>query len=138
MVGLIYAMFAVTLLVIIFAIVVLAKQKGTRTNVNGERYDVFKISENQLTVLAGIPVTYEIDTIESITFSAMKARRSSSYTGIMRIVKANGKKSRPFLFDSSACKKKFVLASSKQDIEEAIQYLMSELQRYNIRCSRSM
>lgn len=136
MTGWIFAMFAITLLVIIFAVVMLARLKSTRANANADKYDVFELSGNQLTVLAGIPVAYKIDEIERITFSAKRGRRRpSSYSGVMRIVKANGKKSRPFIFDSSVVKRKFVLSSSKQDIEQAIQYLMNELEQYHIRCS---
>jgi len=133
MVGLIYVMFAVSILAIIFAVFMLIKRKNISTNV--DKYDVFTVSGNQLTVLAGLPVTYEIDTIEKITFSVQRDRRGSTYVGIMRIIKANGKKSRPFFFDSSVCKKKFVLVNSRQDIEQAIEYLTIELKRYHIRCS---
>lgn len=137
MVWLVYAMLAVILLVLIFAVAIFVKRIGTRTNTNAGTYDVFEISGNRLTVLAGIPVTYEIGEISKITFSARKAPRSMSvYNGILRVVKTNGKKSRPFLFNSSACTKKMVLASSKQDIEQTIQYLMEELKRHNIPCSR--
>ena len=137
MVVIIYAMFAIILLVVIFAIVAFAKRKGVNATTDAERFDVFSISGNQLTVLAGIPVTYEIDEIEKVAFSVFIGKHSA-YSGVMRIVKANGKKSRPFLFDGSAYKKKVVLKSSKQDIELATQYLMDELGRYNICCSCSM
>ena len=137
MAGLIYAMLAITLLAIIFAIVMFVKRTGSRGSINAGQYDVFEVSGNQLTVLAGIPVTYDIGEIDRITFSASKAPRSmSSYNGIMRIVKADGKKSRPFLFNSSALTKKMVLASSKREIEETIQYLMEDLKRHHIACSR--
>lgn len=131
----IYATLAITLLVIILAVVMLAKRKGIRAKTNAEKYDIFGIARNQLTVLAGIPVTYHLSEINSITFSAKKDRGGISYIGIMRVVKTNGKKSRPFLFDSSVVKKKFVLSNSKQDIEQTIQYLMRELESHYIRCS---
>lgn len=131
--GMVYMTLAITLLVIILSIVILARRKGTRTS--EEKYNVFKISGNQLTVLAGIPVTYDMDEIERITFSAVRGGRSSSHSGVMRVVTIGGKKSRPFLFDSSVIKRKFVFSSSKQDIEQAIQYLTAELEQHHIRCS---
>ena len=134
-VGIIYVMFAITLLVVVFSIVVLSKRKGG--NAATDTDDVFSISGNQLTVLAGIPAIYEIDEIERITFSIIVGRHSA-YSGVMRIVKTNGKKSRPFLFDGSAYKKKLTLKSTKQDINLATQYLMDELRQYNICCSHSM
>lgn len=137
MIWMIYAMFAVTLAVLLFAVVIFVKRIGTDTN--AERYDVFEISGNQLVVLTGIPVKYEIEEIAEVTFSAIKAPRSmSTYNGVMRVIKANGKKSRPFLFNSSAYTKRMVLSSSKQDIVLTIQYLMDEMRRYHIRCSRTM
>ncbi|MDL2225041.1 hypothetical protein LJC20_02385 [Eubacteriales bacterium OttesenSCG-928-M02] len=82
-------------------------------------------------------MTYEIKEIENITFSASRAPRSSSiYNGIIRVVKADGKKSRPFMFNGSAYLKKSVLVSSKQEIEQTIEYLMDELQQHHIPCSR--
>lgn len=139
MVWLIYGMLTVALLAIIFAIVVLVRRTGSRSNINGVRYDVFAVSGDRLTVLTGVPVTYDIAEINQITFSVSKTPRSmSSYNGIMRIVKTNGKKSRPFLFNSSAHTKKMVLVSSKQEIEQTIQYLMDDLRRHHISCSRVM
>lgn len=137
MVGMIYAMLAVCLLVIIFALVIFVKRTRTNQSTAAQNYDVFEVSGNRLTVLAGIPVTYQIDEIKKITFSIMKAPRSmSTYNGIMRVVKANGKKSRPFMFNSSAYAKKMVLASSKQEIEQTTRYLMDELKRHHIACAR--
>lgn len=136
MAWIIYVMFAVILLAVIFAIVVFAKV-GKRKNANVGVYDVFEISSTRLTVLAGIPVTYEIKEIENITFSASRAPRSTSiYNGIIRVIKTDGKKSRPFLFDSSAYRKKMVFVSSKQEIEQTIQYLMDELKQHHIPCSQ--
>lgn len=138
MVWIMYAMFAVIILTIILAIVVFVNV-GKRKNTTAGTFDVFEISGNQLTILAGIPVTYEINEIESITFTASRAPRSTSaYNGIIRVIKTDGKKSRPFLFDSSAYKKKMVLINSKQEIEQTIQYLMDDLKQHHIRCSRTM
>lgn len=102
---------------------------------NAEKYDVFKISGNQFIVLTLNPVVYEIHEIERINFSAVKVPRSmSSYNGVLHVYKKNGQKSRPFLFDSSAYTKKMTLASSKQEIEQTIQYLMEELKQHHIYC----
>ncbi|MCI7681237.1 MAG: hypothetical protein MSP55_03310 [Fusobacterium necrophorum] len=97
------------------------------------KYDVFHISENQLTILAGIPVTYSIDTIEELTFSKMRGKYGG-YTDIIRVIKTNGHKSRPFLFDGSAYYKKFMFLSSEKDIDLAIIALMKELKKYRIPC----
>lgn len=133
----IYAILGFSLLVIVMTIVLLERRKGALTNTGAQSYDVFAVSGNQLTVLAGIPVTYKLDEIKEVTFSTVKAPRSMSvYNGIMRIVKVDGKKSRPFMFNSSAYARKTVLASSRQEIEETIGYLMGELKQYHIRCSR--
>jgi len=63
---LIYLMFAVIIVVVVFVVIVLAKWKGTPTGTN--QHEVFTVFENKLTVLTGIPVTYEINTIKKITF----------------------------------------------------------------------
>ncbi|MDL2288249.1 hypothetical protein LJC32_02590 [Oscillospiraceae bacterium OttesenSCG-928-F05] len=139
MLWIIYAMFGVMLFAIIFAVVVFAKQKRPHEDLGAQSYDVFAVSGGRLTILAGIPVTYELDEIEQITFSIMRAVRSTTvHNGILRVIKKNGKKSRPFMFNSSALVKKTVLVSSRQDIEETTRYLMEELRRHHIRCSRTV
>lgn len=108
MVVLIYAMLEIALLAILFAMIVFVKQKGTLTPTSAASYDVFWVSGNQLTVLAGIPVTYELDEIQAITFSAMKAPKSmSTYNGIMRVVKTNGKKAVRFFLTAAPTPKKW-------------------------------
>jgi len=128
------AMFAIVFLAIIAFAVVLIRSMGRNEQLAG-KYAVFTVDGGQLIVLTGIPVTYDINAITKVTFSVMRGRRSTSYMGVMRIVKTNGKKSRPFLFDSSAYTKKFAWTSSRQEIEKAIAYLMEELKAYNICCS---
>lgn len=133
----IYAMLGFFLFVIAMTMVLLAKRKGALASTGAQSYDVFAVSGNRLTVLAGIPATYELDEIREVTFSTVKAPRSMFvYNGIMRIVKVNGKKSRPFMFNSSVYARETVLASSRQDIEETIGYLMNELEQYQIHCLR--
>ena len=127
----IYVMFAVVFLAVIFAFVMLIKRKNA--SVDAEPYQIFKVVENQLTVLAGMPVTYDINAVEHVTLSAVRGRRGSTYIGIMRVVKTNGRKSRPFIFDSSAYTKKMVWVNSKQDIEVAIIYLTDRFSAYGIR-----
>ena len=102
---LIYLMFAV-----IIVVIVLAKWKGTPTGTN--QHEVFTVFENKLTVLTGIPVTYEINTIKKITFSTLRDRYGS-YTGIMRIVKKDGKKSRSFIFYSTVNNKRGLVPQRK-------------------------
>ncbi len=131
----IYAMFAVAIVVIVFSFISLSKLKNTATYTNAEKFDVFKVSGNQFIVLTLSPITYEINDIERIDFSISKVPRSvSSYSGVMRVIMKNGKKSRPFIFDSSAYTKKATLSSSKQQIEQTIQYLMDELKQHHIYC----
>ena len=92
--------------------------------------EVFVVSENRLIVQAGFPVTYNIDDIEKITFSKMRGRYGS-YTGIMRIVKDNGRKSRPFMFYGTP-KNKFILSSSAEEIDKTILELVEKLKSYHI------
>jgi|SRR3712207_206536 len=117
---------AIAVLVLISSLLII---KNKREN----KYDVFRISENQLTILAGIPVTYSLDTVEELTFSKMR-NRYGGCTGIIRVIKKNGHKSRPFLFDSSVYYKKFVINSFEEDINLTIIALMEELKRYRIPC----
>lgn len=123
----------IVLIMVLLVFVMIMKTKKTSTT---QIFEVFQIYDNKLTVLSGIPVTYNISDIQEVVFSSSKSMRGSFYTGIMRIVKANGKKSRPFMFDSSAYKKRVVFYNSRQEIEEAIQFLMNDLKTYNIPCSK--
>ena len=126
-------MFPVLLLVVVF-MVVLMRSMGRNQEFAG-KYEVFKVHEGQLIVLTGFPVTYDLNTIDKVTFSVRKARKSLSYMGVMRIVKTNGKKSRPFAFDCSAYTKKFAWTSSRQEIEKTIEYLAEKLKACDIRVS---
>ncbi len=114
-------------LVVLISSLLIIKNIVKREN----KYDVFDISENKLTILAGIPVTYSLDTIEELTFSKMRGRYGG-YTGIIRVIKTNGHKSRPFLFDSSVYYKKFIFTSSEKDINLTILALMEELKEHRI------
>ena len=131
MVIMIYIMFASMFLVVALLVVILINRKNA--TLDAEPYAVFKVEGNQLTVLAGLPVIYDLGMVEQVTFSAVRGRRGSSYTGILRVVKTNGRKSRPFIFDSSCYKKKTVWVNSKQDIEAAIIYLTDKLSVYGIK-----
>lgn len=135
----IFVMFAAVLAVIALVVLILLRSKRTRErmHIEADKYDVFAFTGSQLIVLAGSPAAYEIDEIERVTFTAMKAPRSmSAYNGVLRIVKKNGKKSRPFLFYGSAYTKKATLSSSKQEIEQAMAYLMAQLREHRIPCAR--
>ena len=127
-----YAMFAITILIVVFAIVALARWKGSPTDTGSN--GVFGVSGNQLTIFAGAHVTYNIEDIEEVVFSTFRGRYGSSYTGVIRIVKKNGRKSRPFLFYGNT--KNFILASSEHEIEKTTLELMEELKFHNIRSSR--
>ena len=96
-------------------------------------YDVLAFSDGQLTILAGIPVSYPLPDIEMVTFSTIRGIQGN-YTGVLRVVKRNGHKSRPFLFDGSAYAKHFVFYTTKKGIMRAIEALMEELRRHGVRC----
>ena len=49
-----------------------------------QKYDVFMIEGNELVVLAGIPVRYRINDIETVTFSNVLGKYGS-FVGIMKI-----------------------------------------------------
>ena len=123
-----YSMFVLTFLVFAFAIVLLVKMSNRPGGMWSQ--EVFVVSENKLIVQSGIPVTYNIGDIEKVTFSKMRGRYGS-YTGIMRIVKNNGRKSRPFMFYGTP-KSKFVLASSREDIDKTTQGLVEKLRMHHI------
>ena len=126
-------MLAVILFVVVFALVSIARRKNIP--VNSGKFEVFSFSGSQLTVLAGIPVTYDVSAIENVVFTKQRSRAGGSYTGILRIVKTDGKKSRPFIFDGSVVAKKLMLVSTEQDINNAITCLKDELRAHNIRSS---
>ena len=127
---LVYCIFAITVFVIVFAAIALAKWKGSPAGTN----EVFEVSDGRMTVFAGSHVTYNLDDIEKVAFSIFRGRRGASYMGVMRVVKKNGKKSRPFMFSGDS--KNIVLASSKPEIETKTLELMEKLRSYNIRVSR--
>lgn len=59
-----------------------------------QKYDVFMVEGNELVVLAGIPVRYKINDIETVTFSNVLGKYGS-FVGIMKI-----KKKRVFLVEA--------------------------------------
>lgn len=95
-------------------------------------YDVLAFSDGQLTILAGIPVSYPLPDIEMVTFSTIRGIQGN-YTGVLPS-KRNGHKSRPFLFDGSAYAKHFVFYTTKKGIMRAIEALMEELRRHGVQC----
>lgn len=135
----IIAMLCAAAVIVVLAVALVAKRKGMLSEMGAQNYDVFSVRGNQLTILAGVPATYEIDEILEITFSVALAPKSmSAYNGYLRVVKKNGKKGRPFMFNSSVIEKKTVLASSRQDINDTIAYLTEELKKYHIMGVRRM
>lgn len=131
----IYMMIAMISLIIVISIVLIVRMLNRNSKFD-EGHNVFKISNDKLTVLAGIPVTYYLTEIHCITFSTVKSARSSNYQGVMRVIKTSGKKSRPFLFTGNVYTKKHAIFSTKDDIEESIQYLMKELSDHYIASRR--
>ena len=127
---LVYGMFAITIFVIVFAAIALVKWKGLPVGTN----EVFEVSDGRIIIFTGLQATYNIDDIENVAFSIVRSRRSASYSGTMRVVKKNGKKSRPFIFCGDS--KNIVLAGSKPEIEKKTLELMEKLRLHNIRVSR--
>jgi len=122
------AAFALIFLVFAFAIILLVKMKNRPQGTWSQ--EVFAISENKLIVQSGIPVTYNISDIEKVAFSKMRGRYGS-YTGIMRIVKNNGRKSLPFMFYGKSTNK-FLLANSNEEIDKRTRELVEELRIHHI------
>jgi len=117
----------------LFVVIALLTIVLTKTLSRKNLFDVFDFStEGRLTVLTGLPVTYDLSAIEKVFFSVMKSRKGMNYTGRFKILFANGSKSRPFLFDYSVCTKKFTLINTKEDIEKAAHYLMNQLKQHHI------
>jgi len=99
----------------------------------GKRYTVFEfMPDHKLIVWTGVPVTYDISDIDYVSFSMFSQR--GNYSGVFRIVKLGGKKSRPFMFDYSAYTKKTVWKSTEQNIQQVTAQLVSELRSKNISC----
>ncbi len=108
---------------------------------SGERkYDVFVIEGNELTITSGIPRKYIIDDIERIVFSKKASRYALSdrnnWTGIIRIIKKSGLKTRHFLFDASSYHKKIVFESTESEIDLVTDDLMKQLRAHGIKCEK--
>ena len=97
-----------------------------------QKYDVFMIKNNELTVLSGIPVRYRISDIEMVVF--LKTVSRGNYGGSMRILKKGGLIGRIFLFDASAYHKKFVFSSTCEEIDFITEDLMKQLREHGIKC----
>lgn len=97
-----------------------------------QKYDVFMIKNNELTVLSGIPVRYCHNDIERVEFSKIVSR--GSYGGRMRIWKKGALFGRIFLFDASAYRKKFAFSSTYEEIELVTDDLMKKLREHGITC----
>ena len=97
-----------------------------------QKYDVFMIKNNELTVLSGIPVRYRLSDIEMVVFSKTVSR--GNYGGRMRILKKGGLLGRIFLFDASAYRKKFAFSSTCEEIDFITEDLMTQLREHGIKC----
>ena len=100
-----------------------------------QKYDVFMVEGNELVILAGIPVRYRINDIETVTFSNVLGKYGS-FVGIMKIKKKDGIFGRSFRFDASAYHKKFVLSSTQEEIDLATENLMEQLRSYGVDCKK--
>ena len=126
----IYLLIPAFILIIVLMVLLI---KNMSQNGGDRLYKVFEfLPENKLMVCAGVPVTYDISDIDYISFS--KFRQRGNYSGIFRIVKLDGKKSRPFTFDYSFYTKKTVWKSTEPQIQQVTELLMRELHARNISC----
>ena len=130
----IFIIMSIGLSVIVIALLVtIIKNKAEHSD---RLFEVFEFTlDGKLIVCAGISVTYEISNISHVEFSIIKRR--SNRTGLFRIVSLNGKKSRPFTFDSSSYKKHIVWTNSREDIELATDLLINQLMSRGIYSSRA-
>ena len=97
-------------------------------------YDIFSISDGKLTIQAAVPISYPLEDIERVEFSKFATTKSgfTNFAGQLRIIKKNGRPSRPYYFDSSVLYQKFVAKSTKEEMEETIQLLTAKLERHGI------
>ncbi|MCK4023133.1 hypothetical protein [Streptococcus suis] len=97
-------------------------------------YDIFSISEGRLTIQAAVPINYPLEVIERVEFSRFATTKSgfTNFAGQLRIIKKNGRTSRPYYFDSSVLYQKFVAKSRKEEMDETIELLTAKLERHGI------
>ncbi|HFI0351462.1 hypothetical protein HO543_08285 [Streptococcus suis] len=97
-------------------------------------YTIFSISEGRLTIQAAVPISYPLEEIERVEFSKFATTKSgfTNFAGQLRIIKKNGRTSRPYYFDSSVLYQKFVAKSTKEEMDQTIQLLMAKLERHGI------
>lgn len=97
-------------------------------------YDILYISDGKLTILAGIPISYPLEDISRVEFSTFATTKSgfTNFMGQLRIIKKDGRISRPYWFDSSVLYQKFVTKSTKEEMEETIHMLMAKLESQGI------
>lgn len=116
-----------SIILLIVATVIFVKVLGQ----GSKRYDIFEIEGNEMVVLTGIPVIYRINDIETVTFSNVLGRYGS-FVGIMKIKKKDAMFGRRFLFDASTYHKKFVLTSTREEIDLATDILIEKLKGHGI------
>lgn len=130
MIWMIYMAFAISLLTFLYFAIFIIKRTQIKNRIS--KYDVFNFTDNhQLVVISGLHTRYAINNIQKVVFSIKKRR--GRYIGVFRIFENNSKKSREYIFDSSAYKNKLVLVNTKEDIENTILFLMQQLHTQNIK-----
>ncbi|WP_373846304.1 hypothetical protein [Bacteroides heparinolyticus] len=101
-----------------------------------EKYEAFRIDGDKILILAGVPKTFSIDTIEKIIFSNRTAPRSLSYYGTLQVLLKNGNRSRLFQFRGDVYfKKPRYYGYTQEEIDQTIAMLMNELEKHAIPCS---
>ncbi len=127
-------MFHTMILMIVASIILLIVSTVMFVKVLGQgskRYDIFEIEGNEMVVLAGIPVRYRLNDIEIVTFSNDMGSYGS-FVGVMNIKKKDAMFGRRFLFDASTYYKKFVLTSTREEIDLATDLLIEKLKGHGI------
>ena len=123
-------LFGLTFVLLVVYLFFLIKNRGQGTGF----YDVCLISDGKLTIQAAVPISYPLEDIERVEFSSFATTKSgfTNFVGQIRIIKKNGRTSRPYYFDSSVLYQKFVAKSTKEEMEETIQLLTAKLERHGI------
>ena len=124
-------MLMVGVIVLYVLLIIIFSRKGSV-----KRLGSLRISETELTIFSGFPYNYRIDEIERVTFSYTIGKKNA-FIGVMRVWKTeSNEKGTPFLYDSGCCRKRHGFIDTKQDIDEATQYLINKLKKHRIKCER--
>lgn len=124
----------VTAVAVLFLVILTRAMQKSRPASVGQ-YEVYTVSDGRLTIFAGLPVTYDIDDIEDVTFSWNWYR--SRLRIVMKIRFNNGKGSRRYyIFRNSINGEMFGRGYSAEGREETVQHLMDGLEQHGIACVR--